>query len=55
MENTVQDVERIKQTFQSCQKVFATFGDETRIEKCRYRQDAQRGDFNLLLFRPAGA
>lgn len=28
--NTVQDIERIKQKFQSCQKIFAAFGDETR-------------------------
>ena len=30
MENTIQDVERINQKFQSCQKVFAALGDETR-------------------------
>lgn len=29
-ENTIQDVERIKRKFQSCQKLFAAFGDETR-------------------------
>ncbi len=30
MENTIQDVERIKRKFLSCQKIFTAFGDETR-------------------------
>lgn len=30
MENTVQDIERIKREFQACQRTFAAFGDETR-------------------------
>lgn len=28
--NTSQDIERIKQKFQSCQNIFTAFGDETR-------------------------
>lgn len=28
--NTTQDIERIKKNFQSCQKIFLAFGDETR-------------------------
>ncbi|MBO5473692.1 MAG: helix-turn-helix transcriptional regulator [Lachnospiraceae bacterium] len=30
MKNTIQDIERIKKEFQSCQKTFAALGDETR-------------------------
>lgn len=30
MENTSQDIERIKEKFQSCQKMFLAFGDEMR-------------------------
>lgn len=30
MENTIQDIERIRCEFQSCQKIFTALGDETR-------------------------
>ena len=30
MENTIRDMERIKEKFQSCRKIFEAFGDETR-------------------------
>lgn len=30
MQNTIQDIERIKQEFQACQKTFTALGDETR-------------------------
>ena len=30
MKNTIQDMERIKGKFQSCQRIFAALGDETR-------------------------
>lgn len=30
MENKIQDIERIKLEFQSCQRTFAALGDETR-------------------------
>lgn len=30
MENTVQDIERLKLEFQRCQKIFTALGDETR-------------------------
>lgn len=31
MENTTQDIERIKLQFQSCQRTFVALGDETRL------------------------
>jgi ArsR family transcriptional regulator len=30
MENTIQDIERLKLEFQRCQKIFTALGDETR-------------------------
>lgn len=30
MENTIQDIERIKEKFQACQRTFSALGDETR-------------------------
>lgn len=30
MQNTIQDIERIRQEFQLCHKIFVAFGDETR-------------------------